>query len=1338
MTVSQQTPVSNWWGNNSATEFPFNFYIEKESELLVEHTDLNGVKSTLENGVDYSIHEVGNKEGSYITFPLAGSRYKTLAWDTSTDKKELLTLALTLPIEQSAEYEDSGDLSKKNLELSFDYAIRLIQILNRTISRAVKVNEGDETTPDQLIKSLNESKRIAVDAASTATSQAENAQNSANIASEKADIATAKATEVTETYNNAMADIQKDWQDAIDEIEEKQLTAESSITNLQSTAESTISNGIADIKSNKEQSMSAIDENRTTSIEEILANKTSSMNAIDKNRTDTLSEINTMRSEAISNVEAVKTSAEKTINDTKTSAENSITDIKNTAISNVQNQESTTEANIDKKVQEALNKIPDIDDKLNVSKMYKTGETSTDTTGYNQLIEMKHSTFDKSKFTVIGSPTITDDGIASGFSVNNYIKTPNVSRLSKITESLKFTSSFVYNTLSSEQTIWNKNLNFDLRLVNSSIILRTYDGSKSNAFSILQSQHKVANGEQVFCDVVITPNLCRIKINGVEYTKEQVTDFSYLINAADKSFLIGMSNAFNFYFHTSIDLKAFSITVDGKEVFNGNKTGIDTIKADNYEVVGSPVISDDGAASGVSDNDYITIPFNKTATNFKIYYPFKTLSTLPIVSNFILNGTVLFYMSKSGGTMSFGYGSARSGNVFMDNSNWKPDTNYCLEVIRNGENTVTFNFLNLDKNNKILKSYDLDVTNVIPTTDILQLSKMDNMSIDLNSFKIYVDGNLVYQPCLKIPYTLSKTGSKIVDVAYRDRVQDLYEQIGTAPYYTIDETNQNFTLPMGEIYGMINSIKPSSGVELCTVLCMPFGVDESENKYRYLNGQTIVQSQYPAFTAKVKSWQSTRASLFTTEEEWQAIKTASKLGQCGKFVIDDEAGTIRLPAIVNINGLTDLSKAGLIKDESLPAHKHTRGTMEISGALGTVHQFDFYEKGAFYRSWTGKKSGSGGGNGDWSNWEFRASRNWTGSTSAPDNATYQDNAPVQQEAVQYPYVICVNTGVEEAERPINNYQVNNPNSYGDNKYVGNTILNNLSWLRSVGQENPAGVHQDFFNWAVANIGQPFGAGYIKESTATDITEYDLVIDQAKQTFILPTLNGKEVLPQYEIFDTKTFNTPYTATENGFIYGLLNTVTDSTSTYIMVNNRILSADTGAPAYSDSYIPYNYFIKRGDTYKLVSSSNEGNLYYSKAIGNGNLYYYVGDTLQNADLINIARMQEQITDINAQSRGYLVESYTDGTSGYRLYSDGFCEQRGYSNVDSNTLRTITFLKPYKDTNYVVTLGSSNINDNNQNSRIAKVASITTKNMVVTGIFNNALGADFHFYWRTCGYVK
>lgn len=527
------------------------------------------------------------------------------------------------------------------------------------------------------------------------------------------------------------------------------------------------------------------------------------------------------------------------------------------------------------------------------------------------------------------------------------------------------------------------------------------------------------------------------------------------------------------------------------------------------------------------------------------------------------------------------------------------------------------------------------------------------------------------------------------------------------------------------------------GRELLEIYIDPF-CDESENKGRIANGQIIAQNQFPEATKKLKKrvgWDSENkkatlnTSLVCTEEEWQAIKTASKLGQCGKFVIDDEAGTIRLPAIVNINGLTDLSKCGLIKDESLPNIKGT-----AYGSRRIDDQYDA-ESGALY--WKELKTDNSRGaitsGNAYSEMSIDASKS---------SSTYQDNAHVQQEAVQYPYVICVNTGVEEAERPINNYQVNNTNSYGDNKYVGNTILNNLSWLRSVGQENPAGVHQDFFNWAIANIGQPFGAGLIKESTATDITEYDLVINKSKQTFILPTLNGEENIISAKYSAMNINGSPYnfTAPANGWLY-MSGTAVSSNNEYIIVyiDKAKTTPIIGRNPLTGASITYLVPVFKGQEVIIeYTASNISRCKFIYAKGNGNLYYYVGDTLQNVDLINIARMQEQITDINAQSRGYLVESYTDGTSGYRLYSDGFCEQRGYSNTDSNNLRTITFLKPYKDTNYVVTLGSSNINDNNQNSRIVKVASITTKNMVVTGIFNNALGADFHFYWRTCGYVK
>lgn len=80
---------------------------------------------------------------------------------------------------------------------------------------------------------------------------------------------------------------------------------------------------------------------------------------------------------------------------------------------------------------------------------------------------------------------------------------------------------------------------------------------------------------------------------------------------------------------------------------------------------------------------------------------------------------------------------------------------------------------------------------------------------------------------------------------------------------------------------------------------------------------------------------------------------------------------------------------------------------------------------------------------------------------------------------------------------------------------------------------------------------------------------------------------------------------------------------------------------------------------------------------------LYYYVGATVQNANLIDAGRMQEQITNINASSRGYLVESYVNGRSWYRVYSDGWCEQGGQITV-TEAATNITLLKSYKDNNY------------------------------------------------------
>lgn len=200
MSIPEIEPVKNHYGNNSATSFDFDFYIERSSQLKVQHTDLNGILTTLKENVDYSIHEIGNENGSYITFPIQGSTHSVLAWDTSTDKKELLTISLNLPLKQEFEFDISGDLDKHQLEKALDYQMRIDQILNRKINRAVLVPEGSELTPSEMIETIHNSRITAVQAAN-------DAKNSANEAKEQLNNVNKRSEEVIQAYTDAKTDI---------------------------------------------------------------------------------------------------------------------------------------------------------------------------------------------------------------------------------------------------------------------------------------------------------------------------------------------------------------------------------------------------------------------------------------------------------------------------------------------------------------------------------------------------------------------------------------------------------------------------------------------------------------------------------------------------------------------------------------------------------------------------------------------------------------------------------------------------------------------------------------------------------------------------------------------------------------------------------------------------------------------------------------------------------------------------------------------------------------------------------------------------------------------------
>lgn len=254
--IPERNPYNNWNGNGSTKTFDFDFLIEDETQLIVYHTNSSGVQTVLTYGTDYSINELGNENGSFITFPLDGSSYEILGSD------EVVSLCLTLPISQENPFGKSSYLNLETLEYVFDYIIRICQIMNRELERSVKTPEGSDQSAEELIEALNEAQVNAANSAAAASASATAANNSAIAAGEEATTATQQAAIVQETYDDAMADIAADKLDALNAISSAKSTAESSIA------------------VNKEDALTTIISYKTDAVNLMATTKTNAINQI--------------------------------------------------------------------------------------------------------------------------------------------------------------------------------------------------------------------------------------------------------------------------------------------------------------------------------------------------------------------------------------------------------------------------------------------------------------------------------------------------------------------------------------------------------------------------------------------------------------------------------------------------------------------------------------------------------------------------------------------------------------------------------------------------------------------------------------------------------------------------------------------------------------------------------------------------------------------------------------------------------------------------------------------------------------------------------------------------
>ncbi len=455
-----------------------------------------------------------------------------------------------------------------------------------------------------------------------------------------------------------------------------------------------------------------------------------------------------------------------------------------------------------------------------------------------------------------------------------------------------------------------------------------------------------------------------------------------------------------------------------------------------------------------------------------------------------------------------------------------------------------------------------------------------------------------------------------------------------------------------EVADTIKDIEIIATLEIGDIGIAPLGIDETKGKRRYLNGQVIIQEQYVQFTNKVKSAVALYPSLACTESEWQTTATMTVGGQVGKFVVDDEAGTIRLPKIIMpIQGLTDLSKLGEIVEAGLP---NIIGEIRANVNLSTINP-----QGAF--SATSSSYGSGNG--------LQATENVgnsIGINASRSSSIYDNSDTVQQEQVQYPYFIQVATGAETENNITNTIELNNPFSFGDSKYSPQP-LNNLSWLKSEGQWNSKAIYPSFYDWALINLNN--GVKGFASSTG-EYTDYDIVINPADETFRLPLLNGSESLPsdRYDELILGVSGTTYTAPANGWyiLYKQANSPTSSTLDLFCTLTNDSSGITSHfhGAYGFGLTPC-VEVKKGDVARATYDATGVTQYFRfvYAQGNGSLYFYVGETVQNANLINAGRIEEKLVDKvdKDSSWGFPSNRYIDlilGASGttYTAPANGY----------------------------------------------------------------------------------
>lgn len=127
------------------------------------------------------------------------------------------------------------------------------------------------------------------------------------------------------------------------------------------------------------------------------------------------------------------------------------------------------------------------------------------------------------------------------------------------------------------------------------------------------------------------------------------------------------------------------------------------------------------------------------------------------------------------------------------------------------------------------------------------------------------------------------------------------------------------------------------------------------------------------------------------------------------------------------------------------------------------------------------------------------------------------------------------------------------------------------------------------------------------------------------------------------------------------------------------------------------------------------------------------YLGNDVIASGLTAAVLNGKADVDLSNCTKPHIVETYVNGTSWYRIYSDGWCEQGGTLTPTNNFSYVLNFLVSFKDTNYYIGKSYGGTYTGNCLCSYISFSSKTTSSVVT---FNGGTGDEY--MWHACGYIS